>query len=207
MDLSHLATIGLFRPKGRAPLSTVDMDYFKQHGVEDVLSQIIHDLAAHKPAEPFKFIAEAVSQCGRTAATPVKAPAKATAPAKAAAPAPGVAPAGDGGDQAQIDAVGNQIRDLKEKLKSEGLAGKKINDHPEVKALVEKLQALKSGAAPAAAPAAPVAEKKAEKKRESSLRRKSKSSTKGEGQAKRSVKAFEGRRYGCEESRQCAFVV
>merc|ERR1711920_1161882 len=50
--------------------------------------------------------------------------------------------------------VGDEIRALKEKLKAEGLSGKKINDHPEIKTLVDKLQALKSGAAaPAAAPA------------------------------------------------------
>jgi len=43
---------------------------------------------------------------------------------------------------------------LKEKLKAEGLSGKKINEHEEVKALVAKLQELKTSA-----PAAPKAEK------------------------------------------------
>mmetsp|Transcript_30311 Transcript_30311/g.70721 ORF Transcript_30311/g.70721 Transcript_30311/m.70721 type:complete len:396 (-) Transcript_30311:21-1208(-) len=73
------------------------------------------------------------------------APAKAAAPAPAAAApaAPAAAPAG-GDVQAQVDAVGNQIRALKEKLKGEGLSGKKINDHAEVKELVAKLQDLKA---------------------------------------------------------------
>merc|ERR1712054_676504 len=43
------------------------------------------------------------------------------------------------------------IRVLKEKLKGEGITGKKLNEHPEVAGLVAKLSALKSGAAPAPA--------------------------------------------------------
>merc|ERR1711879_139046 len=34
--------------------------------------------------------------------------------------------------EAKIKAVGDEIRDLKEKLKAEGLSGKKVNDHAEV---------------------------------------------------------------------------
>jgi hypothetical protein len=61
-----------------------------------------------------------------------------------AAPAPAPAAAGGGGDnEAEVKAVGDEIRTLKEKLKSEGLSGKKVNDHEEVKALVAKLQELK----------------------------------------------------------------
>lgn len=56
--------------------------------------------------------------------------------------------------QAEIDALGNEIRELKERLKSEGLSGKKVNEHPEVKEKVAKLQELKSGGAAPAAPAA-----------------------------------------------------
>lgn len=80
------------------------------------------------------------------------APAAAKASPKAA-PAP--APAGGGATDAQVTALGDEIRALKEKLKGEGLSGKKINDHPEVKEKVAKLQELKAsgGAAPAAAPA------------------------------------------------------
>jgi len=81
------------------------------------------------------------------------AAAPAAAPA-AAAPAPAAAAPAASGD---ATAVGDQIRALKEKLKGEGLSGKKINDHAEVKALVQKLTELKAagGAAPAAAPSAP----------------------------------------------------
>merc|ERR1712187_893994 len=52
-----------------------------------------------------------------------------------------------------VDAVADQIRALKTKLKEEGLSGKKINDHPEIKELVQKLQTLREGGAPAPAPA------------------------------------------------------
>jgi len=100
---------------------------------------------------------------GKKEAAPKAAPkaqpkAKAEVCGKAPAPARASAPSGD--VEAKILAVGDQIRTLKEKLKSEGLSGKKINDHEEVKKLVAQLQELKSqapaaGAAPA--PAAPAA--------------------------------------------------
>jgi elongation factor 1-gamma len=71
------------------------------------------------------------------------APAAAPPVAPAAAPAP--APASGGGSiDAQVKDVGDQIRVLKEKLKGEGLSGKKINEHPEVKSLVAKLTELKA---------------------------------------------------------------
>jgi len=57
-------------------------------------------------------------------------------------------------DEAAVKAKGDDIRALKEKLKADGLSGKKINDHAEVKKLLDELTALKGGApAPAAAPA------------------------------------------------------
>jgi len=83
------------------------------------------------------------------AAAPAPQPAQAST-----APAPAQAPAAGGNLDDQIKAVGDQIRALKEKLKSEGLSGKKINDHDEVKKLVAQLNELKSGAATAPAPAA-----------------------------------------------------
>jgi len=84
------------------------------------------------------------------------APAASSSPKASPKAKPAAAPAAGGGNDAAITALGDEIRQLKEKLKAEGLSGKKINDHPEVKAAVEKLQALKAGAAaaPAAAPAA-----------------------------------------------------
>lgn len=74
--------------------------------------------------------------------------AAAAGPAKAApaAPAAAAAPASGGDVQAQITAVGDQIRALKEKLKKEGLSGKKIDKSEEVQTLVAKLQALKAQA-------------------------------------------------------------
>lgn len=46
--------------------------------------------------------------------------------------------------EAQIKAVGDEIRELKAKLKADGLSGKKIDADEGVKSLVEKLVALKS---------------------------------------------------------------
>jgi len=72
------------------------------------------------------------------------APKAAGSPKAKPAASPKTAPAaGPGGDDA-IKAVGDEIRALKEKLKSEGITGKKLNDHPEVSALVKKLAALKA---------------------------------------------------------------
>lgn len=85
--------------------------------------------------------------------------------------------AADGGgdvDQAAVDALGAEIRELKEKLKAEGLSGKKLNDHPDIKEKVEQLTALKAGGpappaakggggyAPSNPPVAPAREEKAE---------------------------------------------
>jgi len=75
--------------------------------------------------------------------------AKATAKPKAqAAAATSVvattrSPANSADLDAEIAAVGEQVRALKEKLKAEGLSGKKLNEHEEVKSLVSQLQALK----------------------------------------------------------------
>mmetsp|Transcript_34114 Transcript_34114/g.78760 ORF Transcript_34114/g.78760 Transcript_34114/m.78760 type:complete len:316 (+) Transcript_34114:72-1019(+) len=67
---------------------------------------------------------------------------KAEPKANTAAPAPAAVPNGESSDA--VTAVGNTIRELKLKLKSDGLSGKAINEHPEVKELVAKLQALKA---------------------------------------------------------------
>jgi len=108
-------------------------------------------------------VPEAAGKAGAAPAPAAKkeAPAPAAkkeAPAAKKQAAPAAAPAAAGGaiDEAAIKAIGDDIRALKEKLKGEGITGKKLNDHPDVAALVAKLSALKSGgggAAPAAAPA------------------------------------------------------
>merc|ERR1712196_704548 len=87
------------------------------------------------------------------------APEKNPAGSAAAAPPP-VSTAATGNVDEKILAVGNQIRELKERLKSEGMSGKGINNDEGVKELVGALQELKkaSSAAPAPAPvAAPAA--------------------------------------------------
>lgn len=71
-------------------------------------------------------------------AEPAKAGAAKPAPAKAEP-----AKAGKEAVEAEVKAVGDEIRSLKEKLKGEGLSGKKINEHPDVLAKVSKLQELK----------------------------------------------------------------
>ena len=62
--------------------------------------------------------------------------------AKAAVPAAG------GDVEVAIKTVGDEPRTLEEKLKAEGVSGKSINEQVEIKALVEKLTALKAGGAP-----------------------------------------------------------
>jgi len=54
---------------------------------------------------------------------------------------------------AQAKAVGDAIRELKTKLKADGLSGKKIDANDEVKALVAKMKALKEVASATGAPA------------------------------------------------------
>lgn len=90
--------------------------------------------------------------------TPAAAPAAPAAKAVATPPAAASTAAPAGVDEAAVKAVkaaGDEIRALKAKLTGEGLSGKQINDHPEIKILVEKLNDLKRGTAGAApAPAA-----------------------------------------------------
>merc|ERR1712176_153081 len=74
------------------------------------------------------------------------APAPAVTAAKPAAP-PTVSVAAGGDVEAQIKAVADQIRELKAKLKADGLSGKAIDKTDEVKALVAKLTELKAAAA------------------------------------------------------------
>jgi len=75
------------------------------------------------------------------------APKKEAAPKKGASPkaAPASPKAGGAIDEDAIKKIGDDLRVLKEKLKGEGVTGKKLNDHPEVKALVDKLSAAKAG--------------------------------------------------------------
>lgn len=90
-----------------------------------------------------------------------KAKPKAQAEEPSGNPPPAATPA-DGGGAAEdaVQAVGAEIRALKEKLKADGLNSKNINEHKEIKKLVGKLNELKSqvseaGAAPVATPAPP----------------------------------------------------
>jgi len=81
-----------------------------------------------------------------------EAAAKASPKAKPA----GSPQAGGAVDEAAVKAIGDELRVLKEKLKADGVTGKKLNEHPDVKALVDKLsEAKKGGGAPAPAAAGP----------------------------------------------------
>eukprot|EP00411_Alexandrium_monilatum_P014053 CAMPEP_0175269774 /NCGR_PEP_ID=MMETSP0093-20121207/45034_1 /TAXON_ID=311494 /ORGANISM="Alexandrium monilatum, Strain CCMP3105" /LENGTH=482 /DNA_ID=CAMNT_0016564445 /DNA_START=60 /DNA_END=1508 /DNA_ORIENTATION=+ len=112
-----------------------------------------------KKAKEAKPKAEPKAEPKAKAKAEAKPAAKAEPKAKAAPQAAAAPAAGNAETEAQIKAVGDEIRTLKEKLKAEGLSGKKINEHAEIKTLVGKLNALKeqANAAPAAPAAAPVA--------------------------------------------------
>jgi len=82
----------------------------------------------------------------KPAAAPKKdEPKKEAASKKAASPKAAPVQAGGAIDEAAVKAVGDEIRILKDKLKEQGITGKKLNDHPEIIALVAKLGELKSG--------------------------------------------------------------
>lgn len=100
------------------------------------IKKLVAELQDHKSKLPAD---------GGAAAPAAPAAKKAASPKQSPKQAPAAAPSGGGGDlDAQIKAVGDEIRLLKEKLKGQGLSGKKVNDHDEVKALVAKLTELKS---------------------------------------------------------------
>lgn len=91
MDLSLLVTIGLMPPR-RAPLTDADRDYFQKHGVERLLVEPVNELAAKKPADPYRYIADKVAPltgkggavASALAAAPKAVPAAALAAAAAA---------------------------------------------------------------------------------------------------------------------------
>merc|ERR1719327_2654016 len=80
-------------------------------------------------------------------AEPNKEPKAKASPKAAPASAP------SGGNDDAITKLGNEIRELKAKLKAEGLSGKQIDKNEEVAAKVKQLQELKAGGGGAAAPA------------------------------------------------------
>jgi bifunctional glutamyl/prolyl-tRNA synthetase len=82
MDLSHLASIGVF-PARRPPLTAAEQTYFHAHGLESHLAEIVSQLASQKPDDPFKFIAEAATRL--SGSTAKSAPRAATAAPQAQA--------------------------------------------------------------------------------------------------------------------------
>jgi len=79
-------------------------------------------------------------------AAPSGVQASSPAPAAAATSSVPSASTAAGGVEAQIKAVGDEIRALKAKLKADGLSGKQIDKTDEVKALVARLTELKAAA-------------------------------------------------------------
>eukprot|EP01047_Picozoa_sp_COSAG01_P063851 COSAG01_NODE_8348_length_2820_cov_32.756340_2_plen_545_part_00 len=71
-------------------MSASDLEYFQKHGVEANLSEVITQVAKLKPADPYKFIADAMTKLSLSgaAATAPAAPAAALATKKEPAPAP-----------------------------------------------------------------------------------------------------------------------
>lgn len=179
-------------PATRAPLSAADQEYFRKHGIDKALAELVAQLAASKPQDPFKAIADFANQRA-AGGSPVAAPAKAVKPAaaapaaKSAAKPAATAPAA-AADDAQIKAKGDEIRVLKEKLKGQGMSGKDRNEHEDIIKLVAELSALKAGAGstPAAAPKAE-AKAKAEPKKEKGA---AKSDAKAEPKKEKGSKAM-----------------
>lgn len=96
-----------------------------------------------------------------------EAPKKEEKPKAAPAPAAPKPAAGGPVDEAAVKACGDKIRELKAKLKEEGVSGKKIDAHPDVAALVKQLQELKAGGGGGGAAAAPAAKADAAPKKDS----------------------------------------
>eukprot|EP00811_Abedinium_folium_P032018 NODE_5253_length_1792_cov_3.533934.p1 GENE.NODE_5253_length_1792_cov_3.533934~~NODE_5253_length_1792_cov_3.533934.p1 ORF type:complete len:526 (-),score=177.18 NODE_5253_length_1792_cov_3.533934:125-1702(-) len=91
-------------------------------------------------------------------------------------PAAAAAPAATGGAskaelEAQVTAVGDQLRKVKEGLKKEGLAGKKLNSHEEVLKLIAQLTDLKAKVAAAPEGPAKPAEDQAAAARKAQLKK------------------------------------
>jgi len=96
MDLSHLVTIGLV-PAKRKPLTSADLAYFQQHGLEELLAGIVDQLAQKKPADPRQFIVDQLVGSKGTAPVAVQPAAQPAAqpsakPAAKAAAKPEVKP-------------------------------------------------------------------------------------------------------------------
>lgn len=156
----------LFDPAFRKPYAKVSA-WFETCCKMPQFSSVIGEAALCKEAEKPKAVKAAApkaenkkaEKADTKKAEPKKeATAKAKAEPKAKAEAKAAAPTDSGLSPEQekaIKAVGDEIRVLKEKLKGEGVTGKKLNDHPDIVALVGKLNALRE--APASAPQAKAA--------------------------------------------------
>jgi len=154
------AFVRIFEPSFRKPFPKV-CSWFEKCRSMSQFQAVLGEVKLCTQAEGPKPVQKPAAKPAKAEAKPKadakpKAEAKAKAEPKAKAeakPAPAAASSGD--PEAAIKAVGDQLRALKEQLKKEGLSGKKMNDHQDVKKLVEQLTALKAGApAPASAPAA-----------------------------------------------------
>jgi len=155
------AFIRLFDPAFRKPYAKV-CAWFENCCSMPQFSSVFGSVKLCQQAEKPQPLKPAFKQQAAPAAKKAAPEAKKAAPAspkaKAAAATPAAAaPAAAGPNpevEAQIKAVGDEIRELKTKLKAEGLSGSKINNHEDIKKLVDRLQGLKDkcgGAAPAAA--------------------------------------------------------
>merc|ERR1712151_492032 len=107
--------------------------------------------APKKEAAPKKEVAPKKEAATKKEAAPKKEASPKASPKKGPAAA-----AGSGASKAELEKKvldkGTEIRELKDKLKSDGVTGKKLNNHEEIVRLVAELAALKTemDAAPAA---------------------------------------------------------
>jgi hypothetical protein len=106
---------------------------------------------------------------GGGATTVTEAPKKAE-PAKAKAKeAAKPAASASAVDDSAVKELSEKVRAMKEKLKGQGVTGKDMNGHPELKPLIDELLKLKAGSSQSSAPPAPAKKEapKAEAKKES----------------------------------------
>lgn len=110
--------------------------------IRELKAKLKADGISGKKIDKSPEVTALVAELTALKAAPVEEKPAAAAPAAASLASPTPAVAGD--VDAQIKAVGDEIRELKAKLKADGISGKKIDKTPEVSALVAKLSALKA---------------------------------------------------------------
>lgn len=113
--------------------------------IRNLKAKLKADGVSGKKIDKMEEVVALVAKLTAVKAAAAAGPAQTAAPA---APAPAAAAAVPSGDlEAQVKAVGDEIRALKAKLKADGISNKKVDKNEEVVALVAKLNELKAAQA------------------------------------------------------------